>query len=345
MISSLQSLRFVFALMIFHHHFFGHPQIVQFGVFPVAFFFILSGYVMAIGYDEKVHTPSFHYRTYILKRLIRILPLNLFCLGMFLIIPVLSDFVHQSLQHAYIYQYLALDILLLQAWIPIQSIYFSGNAVAWFLSSILFSYLLFPILLKLIGGRYGRYFMVMSLLLYFIAIHLIKSSIHQFIYISPFFRVMDFMIGIALYFVLKGKIQTEEQIVKGTILELLAITVAIYALLLFPDVPERYSYASLYWIPSILLIVAFTLSARMGGVFSQLLNGSFFVYLGNLSFPFYMMHLVIIGWYRYIAMFLSFSAESGYGALICIFSILSVAYIYDNYLGPKVTYRLQQKYL
>lgn len=344
MINSLQSLRFVFALMIFHHHFFT-PSIIQFGTFPVAFFFILSGYVMAIGYDEKVHTPSFRYRTYLIKRLIRIVPLNLFCLGMFLIIPVMSDFVHQSLQHTNIYQYLAFDILLLQAWIPIQYIYFSGNAVAWFLSSILFSYLLFPFLLKLIGGKYGRYFMVMSLVLYFIAIHLIKSSIHQFIYISPFFRVMDFMIGIALYVCLKGKIQTEKRIVKGTILELLAIAVAIVALLLFPYVPERYSYASLYWIPSILLIAAFTISARMGGEFSHLLKRSFFVYLGNLSFPFYMMHTILINWYQIAATFLSLPTASGYNALICILSTLAVAYIYATSIEPKVTYRLQRKYL
>ena len=284
MISSLQSLRFVFALMIFHHHFFGHPQIVQFGAFPVAFFFILSGYVMAIGYDEKVHSPSFRYRTYLLKRLIRIVPLNLFCLGMFLIIPVMSDFVHQSLQHTNIYQYLVLDIFLLQAWIPIQSFYFSGNAVAWFLSSILFSYLLFPFLLKLIGGKYGRYFMVMSLVLYFITIHLIKSCINQFIYISPFFRVMDFMIGIALYFVLKGNIQAEKRIVKGTILELLVIVIAIFTLLLFPYVPERYSYASLYWIPSLLLIAVFTISAQMGGGIFAIAKALFFSVFGKSQF-------------------------------------------------------------
>ena len=284
MISSLQSLRFIFALMIFHHHFFGHPQIVQFGAFPVAFFFVLSGYVMAIGYDEKVHTTSFQYRTYLFKRLIRIVPLNLFCLGMFLIIPVMSDLVHQSLQHTNIYQYIVLDIFLLQAWIPIQSFYFSGNAVAWFLSSILFSYLLFPFLLKLIGGKYGRYFMLMSLLLYFVAIHLIKSSIHQFIYISPFFRVMDFIIGIALYFVLKDKVRTEGQIVKGTILELLAIIVAIFALLIFPYVHERYSFASLYWIPSLLLIAAFTISARMGGGVFAIIKAIFFSVFGKSQF-------------------------------------------------------------
>ena len=344
MICSLQTLRFVFALMIFHHHFFGHPQIIQFGTFPVAFFFILSGYVMAIGYDDKVHSPSFQYRSYLIKRLIRIVPLNLFCLGLLLILPITQDVTTHEL-HTSIYQYLIIDVLLLQAWIPILEIYFSGNAVAWFLSSILLSYILFPFLLKLIGGKNGKLLILVSLIIYMIGIHLIRSSVHQFIYISPFFRVVDFTLGITLYYALKGISLSGGQIVKGTVLELFAIIVAIFSLLVYPYVQERYGFASLYWVPSLLLIATFTFSNMLGGALSRLLSYSAFVSLGGLSFPFYMMHTIVIGWYRDTAAVLSLPTETVPSALFCIICTLIFAYLYTIYIEPKVTRKLQQKYL
>ena len=265
MINSLQTWRFVFALMIFHHHFFINPQVVQFGTFPVAFFFILSGYVMAIGYEDKVCAASFRYKDYMLKRLLRITPLNLFSLALALIFPLLDDILHLQF-HYRTYLLAVIDTFLLQAWIPIRSVYFSGNAVAWFLSSMLFCYILFPYLLKWIKGKYGKIILVVTIAVYFSVIQFIEGKyIHAFIYINPFFRLVDFMIGISLYLSLKGKVNAGRHFIRGSVLELLAVALSIVFLLLYTNVPMRYGLASLYWIPAIALISTFTLTAKMGG--------------------------------------------------------------------------------
>lgn len=64
MISSLQALRFIFALFIFAQHFplrdgEAQPLLNGAGAMGVAFFLVLSGFVMSIGYAERAKSsPS-----------------------------------------------------------------------------------------------------------------------------------------------------------------------------------------------------------------------------------------------------------------------------------------------
>jgi len=267
MIKSLQSLRFFFALMIFHHHFFMNPQVIQFGLFPVAFFFILSGFVMTIGYSDKVVVDTFCYKQYITKRLIRIIPLNAICLALYLLIPLATDVVNHRLSLS-TYILSIPDLMLIQAWIPIKAVYFSNNSVAWFLSDMLFCYLLFPVIMKWMRGRNGLFFFVSILIAYFIVIPFIKGdSIHALLYISPFFRIVDFLLGIMLCLILKQNLEGKRKPLAGTAIEVFALSIAIFAIVAFPKIPIVYSTASFYWVPSVVLIMAFAISAKWGGHF------------------------------------------------------------------------------
>ena len=80
MIGSLQSLRGIFAIMIFLHHFpiNGKGWFDAGGPCGVDFFLILSGFVLCVGYENKVLSSDFHYRHFIFKRLIRVYPLHIF---------------------------------------------------------------------------------------------------------------------------------------------------------------------------------------------------------------------------------------------------------------------------
>jgi peptidoglycan/LPS O-acetylase OafA/YrhL len=54
-IKPLISLRFVFAVMIFLHHFHvGGGALFPNGSIGVTFFFMLSGFVIALNYEEKI---------------------------------------------------------------------------------------------------------------------------------------------------------------------------------------------------------------------------------------------------------------------------------------------------
>lgn len=259
MVGSLQAWRFIFALMIFHHHFFIEPQVVQFGYFPVAFFFILSGYVMAMGYSNKMNVASFSYFSFIKKRLIRIYPLHLFCLMLALILPVVS---HNFINNFF----LALpELFLVQSLLPIKGL-FSFNPVSWYLSSLLFIYLCFPFLMRWLKGQYGWYTIISILIAYFIVIPFIGDEwAKYFFYVSPYFRVLDFMLGMMLYLGMEASVTEKHKPVSATILEIIAIFCVVFFLMFYPYVSEKIGMASLYWIPSLLLISAFVISAKWGG--------------------------------------------------------------------------------
>lgn len=265
MIKSLQSLRFVFALLIFHHHFFLTPQVDQFGLYPVCFFFILSGFVMAMGWGDRVLAENFNYRTYLIKRLIRLLPLNLLCLVLSLIMPIISDLLNNQVSLSK-YIFLPIDVLLLQAFFPIKSIYFSGNAVAWFLSDMLFCYLLFPFIFRWIKKRNGIMKIAIIPVVYLVLISFIKEDlVHSLLYISPFFRIVDFILGIIVYeLVSKVKITNTPSILLTTI-EMFAIGISVLVFFVYPIVPVAYTKAALFWLPSVTIILVFYYSEQSGG--------------------------------------------------------------------------------
>lgn len=92
MIGSLQSLRFVFAIMIFLHHFVVNDKGLFYagGSCGVSFFIILSGFVMSIGYSKQVMMKNFDYKLFIKKRLIRVYPLHFLCLLGFVVLSISS---------------------------------------------------------------------------------------------------------------------------------------------------------------------------------------------------------------------------------------------------------------
>lgn len=69
MIKEFNSLKGILALMIFAHHcpieFEWKPAL---GIIAVTLFFMLSGYLSAVGYRAKVQSPSFTYRHYIIGK-------------------------------------------------------------------------------------------------------------------------------------------------------------------------------------------------------------------------------------------------------------------------------------
>ena len=135
MIATLQSLRFIFMMMIFMSHF-AYRDIRAFdagGDCGVAFFFMLSGFVCTLGYGHRLREGIFNYGGFIWKRFRKLYPLHLLCLLFYLVVS-----------HSPLDLKVLLNILLLQSWVPDADWYFSCNSVSWFLSSLLFCYLVFP---------------------------------------------------------------------------------------------------------------------------------------------------------------------------------------------------------
>ncbi len=141
-INKLDGLRGLFAVFVVLFHFNKHnaPSFIVNNFFVresyifVDFFFILSGYVITLTYDNRLNKMS-DLLPFLKKRLIRLYPLLLFSTLMY------WGFVHPQLNDRNIF--LALDTLLLTNATPILGSGIGMNYPSWSISSEMISYLVF----------------------------------------------------------------------------------------------------------------------------------------------------------------------------------------------------------
>lgn len=347
MIKSLQSLRFIFAIMIFLHHFIvnGKGLFEAGGTCGVSFFIILSGVVMSLGYYDKCLSPSFSYKKFILKRIIRLYPLHLLCLIAFI---VLNPYV---LSLGGIVRLIP-NLLLIQSWFPIQNFYFSGNAVSWCLSDMMFFYISFPLIVKFINKNNNKKLCVISVIIlvaYIITIIGIPEYYsHRFLYISPIFRILDFILGIGIYkFYLKWgeTIRSKTNHITEIILGIFCLSIIVATIMIYPYSPINFMYSFAYMIPISFLICYFlTFNNNRGGVL-QIFNNRLLYMMGEVSFSFYMIHILAMSLFQKIINKLHIVIDWEL-KLFVYFILISIAslLIFNLYEKPIANY-LQKKLL
>lgn len=144
MIKTINSFRFILILMIVMSH--SLLPISQgmkdyLGEFPVAMFFIISGFVLSLSYGERLVKEEVSNKRFFLTRISKLYPLHLFVLA--IIIPLdyrlgLLGPWYQTLAHA----------LLLQCWMPTHQFGGALNGPTWFISDLIIYYLIFKYLYR-----------------------------------------------------------------------------------------------------------------------------------------------------------------------------------------------------
>lgn len=280
MITSLDSLRFIFAIMIFLHHFpvNGEGWFTAGGPCGVVFFMVLSGFVMSAGYAKTVIREDFDSKSFMTKRLARLYPLHAICLIVFIGIRIIvsADIDWLSLLP---------NALLVQSWIPIKEIYFSGNAVSWCLADMVFFYLMFPVITRIknsLNTKHQVDAFAIIFIVYVILINIIPEHLaHALIYISPLFRIIDFIIGVLLYDLYEffknnnrvKKIYSSARNVNA--IELGSVVLLVLSILAYPYIDNRFGYVMLFWLPSSVLIISAALSWYYKcGFMGNILNNS-----------------------------------------------------------------------
>ena len=290
MIKSLTSLRGIFILFIFFHHCLDlYPGG---GTMAVVFFFVLGGFSMTLGYQNKVLRPDFSYKKYLTRRLTKFYPLHWLCLLAVLPLSLLSFSTN-------LIPVFFANAALLQAWFPIKSVYFSFNAVSWYLADTVFFAIMFPFVFKWIvnAGVKGRVLIaILMVSLYaLIAVLLPKDQYHAILYISPYVRLTDFVFGIYLA-LLYGKIKdvsakwwntkTAGQIIIFTLIALLVIESCMLS-------ENTRLIAPVYWIfVGPVILTASLIKPSCGGIF--ILDNLYLIRLGELSFVIFMIHQIVI---------------------------------------------------
>lgn len=299
MITSLQALRFIFALFILSEHYpldINHPHLIEgAGPMGVSFFLILSGFVMSVGYEGRAQAKSFSWSTFMLRRLIRLWPLHLLCLGTWII-----------LAYCYwgsnaIYPLPLLGNALLMQWLPVEHI--GGNSVAWCLSILIIFYAVYPLLARLKATQ-----LILLILLIHITLHLFADTltgidIDWYWYKFPGSRIQDFLIGILCYRSYKHIIKqygdkhlNQLSIGYRWLIELFPMALCAWGLITL-----RANYTPLgsvmhFYLPCYLMILVFALSSTYPhkASIANLISRPWLIYLGEISFSFYMIHNLVI---------------------------------------------------
>ncbi|MFG2718705.1 acyltransferase family protein [Streptomyces sp. NPDC048416] len=298
-LKSLTGLRWVAALAIFLMHFayeadfWGHARQVNAlrwltlgAPSAVSFFFILSGFVLAWSQG----TRSVRRRTFYWNRFARIYPAHLVT---FLAAVLLLVREGQQLSG----RVALTNLTLTQSWIPNQpDFWFGFNGVSWSLSCEFFFYFTFPFLLpgllRMSDRGLYRVLAAMTALALLMPAAAMWMADHAgwrdsyLSYILPPARLPEFVAGIVLALLVKrGSWRGPGLLVSGAL-----CTVAL--LWLTRIVPDAFHFGACTLIPYLLLIPA-AARADVRGT-SSWMRGRIVVYLGQVSFCFYLVHELVI---------------------------------------------------
>ena len=275
MIATLQSLRFVFVMMIFMSHF-AYKDIHPFeagGDCGVAFFFLLSGFVVSLGYGGQIREGSFSYGTFLWKRLKKLYPLHLLCLLFYLVVS-----------HAPLDMKVLLNALLLQSWMPDADWYFSCNSVSWFLSSLFFCYAVFPWVY-----RHLSISLTIVILMAYAAVYSLTpdSRVNAVLYVFPLVRFVDFYLGMLLCQLYERK----RNLSSPQWLEFLLTAMLLLSLMVYPFTDVKFRNAPLFWLVLLPLLFVFV---QERGFLSRLLKTKPMQFLGSLTLPLFLTHQMLI---------------------------------------------------
>lgn len=169
---------------------------------------------------------------------------------------------------------------------------------------MLFFYTIFALLNKYLLGNNKRtvcYAYVVALVVYICLIATLPDKlINPILYANPLTRLLDFSFGILIFKFYQSEKGT---IIRDTIKRQSAITISmteaviilsvVLIAILYPHCPQRIRTASLFWLVIPSFIFFFSISDNSRGAFSRFLHQKPIVWLGNLSFTIYLIHMPV----------------------------------------------------
>jgi peptidoglycan/LPS O-acetylase OafA/YrhL len=314
-IGGLTALRFFAAFSIIVHHTKG-------SFFPpnflwdiptdagVMFFFVLSGFILSHVYSKKGIDGGV--ARFYFARFARMWPAHAFCTLILLLCLPYQRVLLESASNVYIF---VLNLMMLHAAVPIPDVYFSFNSVSWSISTEIFFYMAFPLLLlwfsskpvlKLcaaiaLGGLFA-YSIDAAGIAYYSPDKLDQISAHGLVYISPLGRIQEFMLGIVCQRVLSRIDFGWLKKGPATAIEIIFIAAIVFIappLGIYPSFylgPAHNALAEVIRHSSIAILFAAVISSFYldKGMVSRALSWRPMVFLGEISFSIYLIHSIVI---------------------------------------------------
>ncbi len=299
MIKTINGWRGVFALMIVLFHV-GATGLEEMTWAGVTFFLMASGFLLAMKHPfEQLDGPS--YCRFAWRHAAKLFPLHWLTLVMWIVaLAILGMLTIKPVA-------LALNTTLLHSWSLCHSIYFSYNKFSWFLSTLLFCYLCYPLL--------ARWFMPMRLHNKAIAVAVLAvidivvlaftdDYSRTALYVFPPVRLIDFLIGMTLAhlcqcrkripFLGKSENGTDAELLALALLSVMVMTYRAYPWLL------PWSDAVIWWLPVALILVVSLLYVKREGFIGKILVSIPLQWIGNISFEIFILQGIAALVYNYL---------------------------------------------
>ena len=314
MLDSLTSLRFFAALTVFTWHLRGLVTLplvnwVQTGYIGVSFFYVLSGFILAYVYTEKLRKGNVSsIKQFYVSRVAKLWPVHLLTFALSLpLVFVFGQYIVSSHLDGQLVSAAVANLTLTQAWIPQNGFNFSYNGVAWSLSVEVFFYAVFPAIIYAFG-RVSHVLTTKRLIVIMCGLWLVTMLICLSIpavmddwrfYILPIARLPDFLMGILIGLIFLNMRKAQVSVVKkasGTRYELTVLLVLVVMLGVSGLLPQSLRFSA--WLLPVWAFVIF-IFAHQSGILSRLLAWRPLVFMGEASFSFYMIHQLVI---RYMSL-------------------------------------------
>lgn len=271
----------------------------------VQFFFLLSGFILTYNYLNEFRAPTKRgVWNFYVARLARVYPVHL--LALLVAVPyTVAVFVKPGAVHGS-WQYVLSHLTLTNGFVPEASPgVLMFNASSWSLSTEVFLYLIFPLVVPLVAsGSFGRraFWTVVLLAPWATAVTGLLCGYEMPWWLSPYrfppVRMADFVIGVLIGAAWRNRAPNAAPARFATGRELFAVGALLVWGWGFIRLTENSPYLWLaswcgaYYVPFVLCLYAF---ARGEGLLSRLLTTKVPTYLGEISFALYMLHAPVFG--------------------------------------------------
>ncbi len=344
----LQFLRFgaIFWIFCFHAHIHDvgnlnpdYNKWYSIGLNGVVFFFILSGFISGYHSYEKEITVTFSgIVSYVKKKLKKLYPLYL-AVTLFSVIfsdiPTLIASGSPGLLN-YPLRLLARHLLLLQSWIKIfPGEYFTYSEVGWFLSTILFMYIL-NLPLRALATKIRKQrnstiiFVIISLIYACLSIlwcYLMRNTDVEFWACTiPISRLGEYVcgmaLGYALYPITEHIDDTQKNKIIFTVLEV--IVPVIWYMWRRIGFPEWTLRIARWFVPNIMLLSVFTPGL---GYISGLFRTKPLKAMGDMAFNFYLIHSMVIKVYLAATGYDPAISATGFSFILCFMICVMISFL------------------
>lgn len=287
--------------------------IVTAGPIAVSYFFVLSGFIMAVAYYSSENTIALNKGKYWVARVARVYPVYLLAL----VLMIIASFRKEGLDFTTI----TLNLTMLQSWFT-GGYPLSLNSPGWSLSVEAFFYLSFPLWLFLAQRKHFILLILVTVILWFgtqilqtallnnwinaslgITEYVSRGTLHEFLFYNPLMHLNTFVLGfvVGVYFC-QNKIKTPNTsintialiVITGITLLFLANQHTLESWLGFKIAYNNGLIAPLFLAVIILLALDRT-------IISKTLSLPILVLLGEASYSLYILQRPIYGIYKQLA--------------------------------------------